>query len=167
MSFNNDNIEMFKGYHPDSRIWIYASDRMISDEESREIDQLIQQFTREWTAHDKALKATGKVFFNRFVLLCVDESRTHASGCSIDTSVHFIRDLEKDFKLNLFDRLSICYSENNSMQAMHFSRLKEYLEEGKFSATSTIYDTTLTRLGDFLESFMKPASESWIAKFLN
>ena len=43
---------------PDSaRIWIYQSNRNFTEEELKEINDLLTQFLTEWTAHGAALRS--------------------------------------------------------------------------------------------------------------
>jgi hypothetical protein len=48
-------------------------------------------FCIQWTAHGANLKAYGEVRHHRFIVMIVDETAAGASGCSIDKSIHFIR----------------------------------------------------------------------------
>lgn len=67
-----------------SRVWIYQSDRKLTDPEVGKIQQELDDFTIGWTAHNNQLKARAEIRYNRFLILIVDESQAGASGCSID-----------------------------------------------------------------------------------
>ena len=98
-----------------SRVWIYQSDKELSDEQA---DQLLQQcndFASEWTAHNHQLKAKAEIRYNRFLILIVDESQAGASGCSIDKSVNFMKRLEQQFGINLFDRFNFAYRDGEKV----------------------------------------------------
>jgi len=159
--------ELFKGFSSESKIWIYASDRLISETECDKINDKIATFTKSWTAHDVALKAAGCILHNRFVVLCVDQSQTTASGCSIDKSVHFMQSVEKDFGLNLFDRLTVYYLDNDKMNFFRLSELKEKMVAGDIVENSKIFDTTITQLGLMRNDFTRNARNSWLARFMN
>src|SRR5438874_7690519 len=91
------------------RIWIYNASRKIEALERPAIELRLKDFIERWAAHNKKLNARYDIRYNRFILLSVDEEQAAASGCSIDESVHFLKELEKDFSLPLFDRLSMLY----------------------------------------------------------
>jgi len=74
-----------------SRIWIYYSKDPFSENEKEEATKLLYQFCTDWTAHNQALFATARIFYDRFLVLMVDESKAGASGCSIDKSVSFVK----------------------------------------------------------------------------
>ena len=77
-----------------SRVWIYQSDRKLTADEVVQIQMNLDNFTRSWTAHNNQLKAKAEIRYNRFLVLIVDESQAGASGCSIDKSVNFMKQLE-------------------------------------------------------------------------
>ena len=79
----------------DSRIWIYQGSRSFSKEELVEVQEKLNDFIEDWTAHGDELRAGYEIRYNRFIILALDQSQNGASGCSIDASVHFIQSLEK------------------------------------------------------------------------
>lgn len=156
----------FTDLSPASKVWIYSCDRLLTDAEVILINTLLIDFCKQWTAHNLALKAMGKILFNQFIILAVDESQTIASGCSIDKSVHFIKQIESQFNLSLFDRLTIFYDCDGKIKSFHFNDLTSKVASGIILGTTKIYDTTITQLGFFQKEFIKDASKSWLAKFL-
>jgi hypothetical protein len=53
------------------------------------------------------MTADSVVLLNRFVIIAADEDRLAASGCSIDSSVRFIKQLGQEFNLDFFNRLMV------------------------------------------------------------
>src|ERR1700712_1888920 len=92
-----------------SRVWIYQSDKQLSDENVSALQQQLDSFTTGWTAHNSQLKAKAEIRYNRFIILIVDESQAGASGCSIDKSVNYMKQIEQQFNINLFDRFNLAY----------------------------------------------------------
>jgi hypothetical protein len=94
-----------------SRVWIYQSIREFSESESKQLKNKAEGFISEWTSHGKTMSACIEIFHNRFIIGCVDEKTTSASGCGIDKSVKFIQQLESDLGGNnaLLDRVNIVY----------------------------------------------------------
>ena len=84
----------------DSRVWVYQSDRCFDDSEIETINLLCFDFIKGWAAHGAPLKASFEVIDKYFLVLAVDQNIASASGCSIDSSVKFIKDLELKFKIN-------------------------------------------------------------------
>ena len=97
----------FKDLPGDARIWIYQSDRKFSDKEVEEITQKTKEFVTQWTAHGSNLTAGFEIRHGRFIIFGVDQTEVQASGCSIDASVVFIQSLEKEYDVNLLDKMNV------------------------------------------------------------
>ena len=80
----------FENLPDNSRIWIYQANRKLSEEEVHSITQQTSQFLEQWTAHGSDLEAGFEVKYNRFIVIGLNQANASASGCSIDSSVHFI-----------------------------------------------------------------------------
>ena len=96
-------------FSPDSRVWVYICNRNLLEEESTALQQQLDTFCRQWTAHNQALMATAEVFENQFVVLMVDETHAGASGCSIDKSVHFLEQLGESLNIDFFERMRFAW----------------------------------------------------------
>jgi len=101
----------FKDMPFHSRVWIYQSIREFSDNEITQLKTKAKSFISEWTSHGKKMSACIEIFYNRFIIVCVDEKTTSASGCGIDKSVKFIQQLESDLggTTSLLDRMNVAY----------------------------------------------------------
>ena len=117
----------FESLPDNSRVWIYQSDREFTTEEALQIEEKGKEFVEHWTAHQQTLMAGFKIFHHIFLVLSADESHNGASGCSIDKSVHFISEIEKEFKVNLFNRLNLVYLQNEKTISCIFLNLKNCL----------------------------------------
>ena len=82
---------LFKDLKENSKVWIYTSDRSLSDSESAYLQSQSNEFVKNWAAHGVGLKAESLVYKNRFLIIVADESQANASGCSIDSSVKFVK----------------------------------------------------------------------------
>src|SRR5690349_23941697 len=98
-----------------SRVWIYQSNRAFTASESSKVEKDLNAFAAQWEAHGAQLKAKAELRYNRFVILIVDEVQATASGCSIDRSAGFIRDLEQEYGVTMFDRFNMAYKKNNEV----------------------------------------------------
>lgn len=153
---------------PESRLWLYVSSRPLSLEETAQINREIEIFCRQWAAHGVNLEAAGSVLHDRFIVLMVDESRAGASGCSIDSSVHFVRDLERNYGINLFNRMLIPYLDRDgAMQVIAASEVKQYILSGVLNGETRIFNTTIQTKRELDTRFLIPLKESWLARYLN
>ena len=74
----------------EARVWIYATNRHLSDKEVIAIEQELIAFLTQWTAHQQALEASFSIPYNNFIVIGLNENKNLASGCSIDASVFIL-----------------------------------------------------------------------------
>ena len=89
----------------DYRVIIYPASRPFTTKESKVIAEKLYDFLRDWAAHGNELSASFKIEKNQFIIICVDEEKEEASGCSIDTLGRFMKEIDNEFELGLFDRM--------------------------------------------------------------
>ena len=148
------------------RVWVYQSNRRLTDQEAASIQQQLEEFISNWAAHGTPLKAAGEVRENLFVILRVDEKHLEASGCSIDASVRVIRKMEEQFGLDLFDRQLIAWQEGAEVQMGHFQQLPELYREGRISDDTLMVNKLDTRMADFEQQWKKPLRETPYRRFV-
>ena len=85
------------------KVWIYQANRFFTEPELTEAKAYLDAFVRTWTAHGSALAGKAEIHHNLFVVLTVDESVANATGCSVDRSVHVLKELEQQINIGLFD----------------------------------------------------------------
>jgi hypothetical protein len=144
-----------------SRVWIYQSDKELSDEQA---DQLLQQcndFASEWTAHNHQLKAKAEIRYNRFLILIVDESQAGASGCSIDKSVNFMKRLEQQFGISLFDRFNFAYRDGENVLSIPRHGFEEMLKKGKIDKQTIVFNNLVQNLSELENKWEVPFKDSW------
>lgn len=115
---------VFPELSPESRVWIYTSERPFTDEERSFINQETDKFIRQWAAHGNQLFGDFTILENRFLVLCVDENKVAASGCSIDTSVHFIKSIGDKLNINFFDRMLFYAEDGDRIKSLRYHDIK-------------------------------------------
>ena len=132
---------------PDSaRVWIYQSNRTFKPEEVNTISTALQAFTNNWTAHNQPLKTSFQVLHNYFIVLAVDEAHHEASGCSIDSSVHVIRELSQQTGINFFERTNVALLLDEKVRLIKLPELKQAYENGVWNSQTTVFDNTVPGL---------------------
>jgi hypothetical protein len=92
-----------------------------------------------------------------------DETATGVSGCSTDSSVRLIKEAEKLFKVNLFDRQLLAFIAKDKIQLLPMSQLR-YALDNHFIDTESIYFNNLVQTKEELENnWIIPLKESWLA----
>ncbi len=154
-------------FSPTSKIWIYQSSRELTETETSKAQQMLSEFTNSWTAHNQQLKSAAQILYNRFIILLVDESLAGASGCSIDKSVHFIKSLEDQFNINLFDRFNTAYFNRDKIFTANREEFENLLKSGKVNSETIVFNNLVTTLADLQTKWQVPMKNSWHAKVFN
>ncbi len=162
----NFNIAEYlpEDFAADSRVWIYQSDRIFFMQEALEMESMLQQFVNDWKSHGTPVKGYANLFFGRFIILMADENATGVSGCSTDSSVRLIKEIEKKYNVSLFDRQMLTFYIKDKVEILPLSQLN-YAIENKFITAETLYfdNTILTK--DALENrWITPVSNTWLSQ---
>ena len=89
-----------------ARVWVYQANRTLTASEKEAISNYLTKATNQWAAHGAPLKSSFTITEDRFVIIAADEAFNAASGCSIDKSTHFIQSLEREYGVDMFDRMN-------------------------------------------------------------
>lgn len=148
-----------------SRIWIYQSDRKLSDDEVATANELVSNFVQNWAAHSTPLKASYQIKYNRFIILAVDQEYHAASGCSIDASVKIIQDLEQKFKVDLLDKMNVTYKTGEFIAHKSLIDFKKMAKEKAVNANTIVFNNLVNTIEEFEDFWEVPAGESWHSRF--
>ena len=150
----------------DSRVWIYQSTRPFTDAEVRTLQTQLLRFVDQWTSHSRELRGSAVVLHHRFVVLIVDENTAGASGCSIDASVRFMKHLEEQYGVDLFDRLHFSYRDDGGVKTLDREAFANAYAAGTIDENTPVFDTLVKTKGDLETSFLKPLRNSWHARMV-
>lgn len=164
--FNKKSKQTYQDLPDHSRVWVYQSNRAFTDDESEAIRAAGVEFAAAWSSHGADLLAAVEVFHNRFVVIFLDESQAAASGCSIDSSVGFVRNLQTTYHIDLLDRLTVAYNQNGSVQTCSMDEFRAQLKAGTLSAETLVYNNLVTAKGDWTNGWLVPVSASWHKQLL-
>ena len=156
----------FESLPDNSRIWIYQCNRSFSPEELAEITAGLNTFLTQWTAHGSDLKAGFEIKYNRFIIIGLDQAEASASGCYIDASVHYIQNLEQQFKIDLLDKMNVSYKQGEFIAYKTLKDFKKMAKQRAISKNTVVFNNLVATKQEYLENWEVPASESWHARFL-
>lgn len=125
----------------------------------------IIDFSRQWTSHNRQLRATGGLLHDMFVVLVSDESAAGASGCSIDTSVKFVRQLGEEYQIDFFDRLHFTYLQDEQVHRLHRDQIAEAYAKQQITDETLFFDNLVKDKGEFLKRWVTPFGDSWLKRF--
>lgn len=150
----------------ESRVWIYQSNRSFTSEEIEEIKEKLNVFIENWTAHGSDLEAGYLIKYKRFIIIGLNQNLNKATGCSIDASVHFIQQLEKDYKVDLMDKMNVSYKQGDYIAYKPLSDFRKMAKDKAVSKNTIVFNNLVTNIAEFKENWEVPASESWHSRFL-
>lgn len=155
----------FENISDEARIWIYQSNRKLSEEEVNDITSKCQDFIENWNAHGTALEASFLIKYNRFIVFVVNQDMQAASGCSIDASVHFIQQLEKEYQIELLDKMNVTFKIGEHIAYKPLIDFKKMAKEKAVTGNTIVFNNLVNTKSEFLEFWEVPASESWHSRF--
>ncbi|QSE98268.1 hypothetical protein [Fulvivirga lutea] len=156
----------FDSISDNARLWVYQSSRELTTEEIAKIEPLLEQFINQWTAHGNNLQASYKIYYNRFIALAVDENLHNATGCSIDSSVNFMRSLAQNLNVDLFDRTQIAFKENDEIKIESLNNFKNKVKSGELATEVMVFNNAISLKKELEEKWILPLAESWAGRFL-
>lgn len=159
-------IVNFNTLPEESRVWVYQANRSFTDIEILEIESKLNDFLEQWTAHGSDLKAGYTVVYKRFIVIGLDQNLNRASGCSIDSSVHFIQQLENDYKVDLLDKMNVSYKQGDFIAYKSLLDFKKMAKEKAVSKNTVVFNNLVNTIAEFKENWEVPASESWHSRFV-
>lgn len=160
---NLDFIYLLDGnFHPESRVWVYQSSRLFSLSEAFDVEDLLKEFTGQWKSHGTPVKGAGYLFFGQFIVLMADERATGVSGCSTDSSVRLIKDIEQRFGVSMFDRTTLAFVVKDKIQMLPLPQLQYAVDNG-FITADTLYFNNLVQTKVELETkWIVAMKDSWL-----
>ncbi len=162
MNFNYRELlpEEFDG---SSRVWIYQSSRLFSITEAFQIEDLLNEFLGSWNSHAVPVKGFANLFFGQFIVLMADEKAAMVSGCSTDSSVHLIKEIEKRFDVQLFDRQLLAFFIRDKVQLLPLSQLSFAAANGFIQPDTLYFNNNLQTKTELENYWIIPVRDSWLA----
>lgn len=154
---------VFTSMPADARVWVYASSRKLSAAETTAIKAKADAFVTGWTAHQLQLRASFDILFDTFLVFMVDENVNAVSGCGIDKSVNFVKELEQETGITFFNRLQIEYlAENGELVTGNKQSVIEAYNNGNINDDTRFINKNVLTKAAFDSSFIIPFKQSWV-----
>lgn len=148
-------------FSPQSKVWIYQSNRAFTPSEVTAIQQKLDEFTAQWKAHGHQLKAKAEIPYNFFIVLIVDQDTANATGCSIDSSVRVIKEIEQAFNVDLFDRFNMAYKINDEVHVNSKEDFETLITIKKITPETIVFNNLVQTLAEYQTKWELPLAESW------
>lgn len=151
-------------FSPQSKVWFYQSDKLFNASDLAYLHDKLSAFTESWSAHNQQLKAGYEIRYDHFIVLIVDETLTGASGCSIDKSVHLMKEIEQQLNINLFDRFQIAWKDGERLTISNKSAFEQLVTTGAVNKDTIVFNNLVTNYQEYQNSWETTMSNSWHAR---
>ena len=148
-------------FSPQSRVWIYQSDRKFTSTEETEILNKLAAFTNQWKAHGNELLAKAEIRYGFFIILTVDESQAGVTGCSIDSSVRLIKEIEQQYHVDLFNRFNIAYKVNEEVVVNSKEDFETLVNIKQVTPETIVFNNMVQNLAELETKWEVPFKNSW------
>ena len=147
------------------RLWIFPAQRALDATEAQALLEAVDDFLGGWAAHGHPLQSARSLQASQFLVVGVDEDVEAPSGCSIDALVNRLRALGDDLGVKLIDHGPVWFRDGDEVRTVPRGHFKALVADGAVDPGTVVFDTTLTRVGDFRGGALeRSASESWHAR---
>ena len=147
-----------------SKIWIYQSSQIFDSNIETQINDKLKNFISNWNAHHQKLNAHYEIRHHLFIILIVDESNILASGCSIDSSVKIIKEIEAQFNISFFNRTLISYLDNDKIEICDNITFQQKIDDGFISPETIVFNNLISTYKELNTNWMIPIKNSWHQK---
>lgn len=157
----------YEQFPANARVWIYQTNRTLTAEQADYAQTRLEKFVQQWLSHGKKVKAWASVLHQHFLVLMVDESYEAPSGCSIDSSVALVKELEKTFEVDFFDRMTFTYlKENGTVAAADRVQFATLYAQQKIGKNTLVFNNLVATKAAFETAWKVPLKESWHANMV-
>lgn len=151
-------------FDDNSRVWIYQANRQFSVKEAKELKERITKFVGGWNSHGSAVKSFGELFYNHFIILIADETSVKVGGCSTDSSFRFIKNIQKDFTVELLDRQTLAFIVKDKVLLVPIEDVNLSIENEIINPDTLYFNNTILTKKQLLNNWIIPVKDSWLAQ---
>ena len=153
-----------ENFNPLSKTWIYQSNRTFTLPELFQAEEILEAFTDNWKSHGSAVKGFATILYGQFIVIMADESQTGVGGCSTDSSVHIIKQIEVMNNVQMFNRELLAFWVKDKVQTIPLAQVGYALENGILAKDTLYFNNLVANKAAMEKDWLQPISESWLAK---
>lgn len=146
-----------------SKVWVYQSSRAFIEREAKEINEQLEQFYTQWQSHGEPVKGWAKLVFGQFIVFMADETSVHVGGCSTDSSVRVVKSIERQYEVNMFDRLVLTFLVEGKAQMLPINQVQYALDKGYIKNDTPLFNNVVVTKDELMSNWLIPLDKSWLA----
>lgn len=155
------------GLPGESRVWLYTADRVLAKAEIGGLVQALEAFIAGWAAHGQSLQASWRLEGGRCLMIALDESSPEATGCSIDTKVHWLQTIGKQMGVDWMSRSQVIHHKadaNDEGSRWTESSLASFWaarKAGRVDGDTPVVNAVVMKKLDCMPGLVVPFERSW------
>ena len=146
-----------------SKVWIFQSSRAFIEKEAKDVDEQLHQFYSQWQSHGAPVKGWAKLLFRQFIVVIADDTKDTIGGCSTDGMMRQIKSIERQYDVNMFDRMMITFLVKDKAEMLPFTQVQYAIEKGYINKDTLLFNNVVYNKKDMLEKWLVPLQDSWLA----
>ena len=144
-----------------SRVWVYQANRSFSETEAQAIQDYLVPALTQWAAHGAGLNASFEIRFQQVIVIAVDETVNAASGCSIDASTRWFKEMGASLGIDFFDR-STAVVEEDEVTLLPLTALKN---NPLLTPANQVIPLQTESLGTYRAGWLQRADTTWLKRY--
>lgn len=157
-------IVQFSELSNHARVWVYQCAQKFDDAAKQKIENILVPSMSSWAAHGAELKGSYTFKANHYLIIGVEEDANMPSGCSIDASTRWIKQINTELGLDFLDR-SLAVLENDKIKFYPIFQTKKLIESGVLNADCVIVDNQINTKLAFENSFFKSIIDTQFKRY--
>lgn len=149
-----------------SRVWVFQSNRIMTNSEQSSIDSVVKHFVQKWSTHGIQMLASHVLYHNCFVVIAADEQKKAASGCSIDSFMALFKAIGTQYNLSFFDRFSIAHKLGDEVVISDLDEFKQLINDERITQDTLVFNNLIEQRQDLSTKWELPLKESWQKRYL-
>ncbi|MFD1552286.1 hypothetical protein DNU06_11365 [Putridiphycobacter roseus] len=148
-------------------VWVFQANQKLNEKQILFIQESLQDFIPNWSAHGTNLNASFEVLNYLFIVVGVDEELATASGCSKDSLTQKIQAIGKAIECDFFDRMTIAYeATSNEIELIDFANFKAKIQSDTIRQDTIVYNNLISTKAALLKDWRGPLKNSWHASLM-
>jgi hypothetical protein len=105
--------------------------------------------------------AKAEIRYGYFIILTVDESQAGVTGCSIDSSVRLIKEMEQEYHIDLFNRFNIAYKLDGEVKVQGKEDFETLVNIKQITQDTIVFNNMVQTLAELETKWEVPFKDSW------
>lgn len=150
-----------------AKTWIYQSSTVFTVDQLTQIQAKLSNFVTQWQSHGDKVEGFFEIIENRFLVIMADESDVMVTGCSIDSSVRVVKELEQETGLSLLDKSLVAFQNEGEVFLVGIAAIPEAVKSGQITPDTLVYNNAVSNFGDYKSQWKVKASDSWVKRYFS